>query len=34
VVWPDIKSSLEFRVARLLFVILTVGLAVLAFIVH
>ena len=34
VVWPDITSSLEFRVALLLFVIFTVGLAVLAFIGH
>jgi hypothetical protein len=34
VVWPDIKSSLEFKVALLLFVIFTIGVAVLAFIVR
>ena len=32
VVWPDIKSSLEFKIALLLFVIFTIGVAVLAFI--
>jgi hypothetical protein len=32
VVWPDVRSSLEFKVALLLFAIFTVGLAVLAFI--
>ena len=34
VVWPDIRSSLEFKVTLLLFVILTVGLALLRFIVR
>ena len=32
VVWPDIKSSLEFKIALLLFVLFTIGVAVLAFI--
>ena len=31
-VWPDIKSSLEFKVALWLFVIFTIGVAVLGFI--
>jgi len=33
-VWPDIKSSLEFKVALWLFVIFTIGVAVLGFIVR
>lgn len=33
-VWPDIKTSLEFKVALLLFAMFTVGVAVLAFIVR
>jgi hypothetical protein len=34
VVWPDIKSTPEFWVALLLFVIFTIGVGVLAFIVR
>jgi hypothetical protein len=34
VVWPDIKTSLEFKIALLLFVIFTVGVAVLGLIVR
>ncbi len=33
-VWPDIKTSLEFKIALLLFVIFTVGVAVLGLIVR
>jgi hypothetical protein len=33
-VWPDIKSSLEFKIARLLFVIFTVVVAVLGLVVR
>ncbi|HZO41214.1 MAG TPA: hypothetical protein VFE97_18495 [Methylomirabilota bacterium] len=34
VVWPDIKSSLEFKVALLVFVVFTIGVVVLGFIVR
>ena len=34
VVWPDIRSSLEFKVGLLLFLIFTIGVTVLAFIVR
>ena len=34
VVWPDIKTSLEFKIALLLFVIFTAGVAVLGLIVR
>ena len=34
VVWPDIKSNLEFKVALVLLAIFTIGVAVLAFIVR
>jgi hypothetical protein len=34
VVWPDMTSSLEFKVAILLFIIFTIGVAVLGFVVH